>query len=79
MISEAISPGCPRRPIGCLETNHSLAAFFEPNFLAIVFILSYKDGVSMVPGHIALHRMLSDMKSTATDFVRPMTAALDAL
>src|SRR5690606_21172551 len=34
------------------------------------------DGVSTVPGQIALQRMPWDTKSAATDLVRPITAAL---
>src|SRR5690242_9437179 len=39
---------------------------------------SPSDGVSTVPGPIALQRMPFVTKSAAIDFVRPMTAAFDA-
>jgi len=40
-------------------------------------ILSFNDGVSIVPGCIQLHRMPLLIKSAATDFVKPTTAAFD--
>ena len=39
---------------------------------------SASDGVSTVPGPIALQRMPRVTKSAATALVRPMTAALEA-
>src|SRR5262245_36111743 len=36
------------------------------------------EGVSTVPGHTALQRIPFPTKSAATDFVSPITAALDA-
>ena len=41
-------------------------------------IRASSDGLSTVPGQIALQRMPWVMKSAATDLVRPITAAFDA-
>jgi hypothetical protein len=37
-----------------------------------------KDGLSIVPGQMALQRIPCLMKSAATAFVRPITAAFEA-
>src|SRR6185503_16954036 len=72
--SGAISSAFARRPIGWRATNILRASTGSGNAL----IRSPSDGVSTVPGPIALQRTPRVTKSAATALVSPMTAAFDA-
>merc|ERR1712119_96571 len=72
----ATSSAEPNLPEGTLSANIFFAA--SAPILAFLFILSLREGVSIVPGWMQLHLTLYFEKSAATLLVKPTTAALDA-
>ena len=77
--SAATSSGVPSRPIGWRATNiASTCSSVWPLLADSARYALAQRRRSIVPGQMALQRTPRVMKSSATDLVRPMTAALVA-